>query len=261
MKQSPREWYSNINAFFLFQGFIRSNNDPNLYIKHSDDDIIIIILYVDDLILTSSSDTLISNIKFQLNHKFQMIDLGLLHYFLGMQIWQTSKGIFLSQSKYAQDLIDRFRMTDANHVLIPIELGTKLMLDIQTPLVDPTLYRQLVGSLNYLTLTRPNIAYSVRLVSRFMSKPQQTHFKVAIRILRYIIGTINVRLFYDANSNFTLKGFTDSNLGGDPNDGKSTCGYCFFVGSGAISWNNKKQQSTSLGSTEVEYKGCTNASK
>lgn len=93
-----------------------------------------------------------------------------------------------------------------------------------------------------------------------MSKPQQTHFKDAKRILRYIKGTINAGLFYDANCDFILKGFTDLDLGGNPNDGKSTCGYCFFVGLGAISWNSKKQQSTSLGSTEV-YKGCTNAFK
>ena len=94
-----------------------------------------------------------------------------------------------------------------------------------------------------------------------MSKPQQTHFKVAKIILRYVKGTLNLGLFYDANCDFSLKGYTDSDLGGDPNDGRSTCGYCFFVGSGAISWNSKKQQSTSLCSTEAEYKGCTNASK
>ena len=261
LKQSPREWYSKINAFFISQGFDRSQNDPNLYIKHIQDDIVIIILYVDDLILTSSSNALISDIKFQLNQKFQMTDLGILHYFLGMQIWQTPKGIFLSQTKYAQDLLDKFQMNDANHVSIPCELGTKLMVDTNTPFIDATSYRQLVGSLNYLTLTRPDIAYSVGLVSRFMSKPQQTHLKVARRILRYIKGTLNLGLFYDANSNFTLQGFTDSDLGGDPNDGKSTCGYCFFVGSGAISWKSKKDTSVSLCSTEAEYKSCTNASK
>ena len=190
-----------------------------------------------------------------------MTDLGILHYFLGMQIWQTPKGIFLSQSKYAHDLLEKFKMNDSNHVSIPCELGTKLIADMNTPFVDETLYRQLVGSLNYLTLTRPDISYSVGLVSRFMSKPQQTHFKVAKRILRYIKGTINMGLFYDANSEFILHGYTDSDLGGDPNDGKSTCGYCFFVGSGAISWKSKKEHSISLCSTEAEYKGCTNAAK
>src|SRR5271156_1226395 len=130
LKQSPREWYSKINAFFLSQGFSRSKNDPNLYIKHSENDIIIIILYVDDLILTSSSNHLIDDIKSKLNQNFQMTDLGLLHYFLGMQIWQTPKGIFLSQSKYAKDLLDKFHMNDANHVSTPCELGTKLMIDM-----------------------------------------------------------------------------------------------------------------------------------
>ena len=261
LKQSPREWYSKINSFFISQGFSRSKNDPTLYIKHTEDDIIIVIVYVDNLIVTSSSDALISDIKFQLKHKFQMIDLGILHYFFGMQIWQTPKGIFLSQSKYAHDLLEKFKMNDSNHVSIPCELGTKFVADMNTPFVDETLYRQLVGSLNYLTLTRPDIAYSVGLVSRFMSKPQQTHFKVAKRILRYIKGTINMGLFFDVNSAFILQGYTNSDLGGDPNDEKSTCGYCFFVGSGAISWKSKKEHSISLCSTEAEYKGCTNAAK
>lgn len=108
LKKSPREWYSIVNAFFISQGFDRSKNDPNLYNKQIEDDITIIILYVDDFILTSSANTLIYDIKFQLNQKFQMTDLGILHYFLGMKIWKTPKGIFLSQRKYAQDILEKF---------------------------------------------------------------------------------------------------------------------------------------------------------
>lgn len=131
-------------------------------------------------------------------------------------------------------------MNDANHVSTPCELGTRLMIDTNTPFVYTSSYRQLVGSLNYLTLTRLDIAYSVGLVSRYMSKPQQSHLKVAKRILRYIKGTLNYALFYDANADFTLKGYSDSDLGGDPNDGRSTSGYYFFLGSGTISWKSKK---------------------
>jgi hypothetical protein len=152
-------------------------------------------------------------------------------------------------------------MINANDVSIPCDLGTKLENDTNTTYVDATFYRQLVGSLNYLTLTRPDISYVVGLVSRYMSKPQQSHLKVAKRILRYIKGTPNYALFYDANADFTLKGYSDSDLGGDPNDGRSTSGYYFFLGSGTISWKSKKQQSVSLCSTEAEYKGCTTASK
>lgn len=116
-------------------------------------------------------------------------------------------------------------MDDANHVSTPCESGTKFMLDMKTSLVYATLYTQLVGSLNYLTLARPDIAYNVGLVSIFMSKPQWNHFKVAKRILRYIKPSINVDLFYDANFDFILKGFTNLDLGAYPNDGKPTYGY------------------------------------
>jgi len=132
-----------------------------------EDDIVIIILYVDDLILTSSSNALIS---LNLIKKIQITNLGLLHYFLGMQIWQTPKGIFISQRRYANDLLEKFKMSYSSHVSIQSELRIKLMVDMNTLFVDKTLYRKLVGKLNYLTLTILDIAYSVGLVLMFMRK-------------------------------------------------------------------------------------------
>jgi hypothetical protein len=138
-----------------------------------------------------------------------MIDLGLLHYFLGLQVWHMADGIFLSYPKYALDFLARFHMSDCNSSPTPFHSGVKLTVDCDTPLVDVTLYCQLVGSLIYLTHSRLDLSFVVILVSKFMQNPHENHWKVAKRVLRYLQGTLHYGVFYSRKASISLLGYTD----------------------------------------------------
>jgi hypothetical protein len=193
LKQAPRAWYAKMDNFLLDTGFSRCHSDPNVYTKKVGSHLIILVLYVDDLILTGSDSKLLNHVKTNLKKKFEMTDLGFLHYFLGLQVLQTKEGIFLSQSKYACDLLRHFHMEDCKPTPSPFQSGVKLVATCTSPEVDATLYRQLVGSLLYLTHTHPDLSFVVGLVSRYMQTPHEIHWKATKRILRYVWGTIQFR--------------------------------------------------------------------
>ena len=185
--------------------------------------------------------------------EFEMSNLGMLHYFLGLEVVQSNEGIFLSQKKYAHEILHKFQMEDCNSVRTPADVGMKLDKDPQGRKVDSTLFKQIVGSLMYLTATRPDIMHAVCLISRYMENPTELHLNAAKRILRYLQSTADLGIFYASGTESVLIGFTDSDYGGDPDDRKSTSGYAFMLGSGVISWSSKKQSVVSLSTTEAEY--------
>jgi hypothetical protein len=154
---------------------------------------------------------------------------------------QTNEGIFLSQSKYACELLRLFHMDDCKPIPSPFQSGVKLIATCTYPEVDATLYRQLVGSLLYLTHTRPDPSFVVGLVARYMKTPHEIHWKVAKRILRYVHGTIQFGIHYSSRGTPLLVGFTNSNWADDPDDQKSTAGYVFSLGSGPVTWAYKKK--------------------
>ena len=168
LNQDPQAWYAMMDSFLLLVGFTRCHSDSNVYILQKDDSHLILLLYVDDLIITGSTSSIIASVKTSLQDRFAMTDLGLLHYFLGIDITQSTSGISLSQPKYAFDLLSRFHMSDCKPAPTPFLSGVKLEAKCSTPLVDATLYRQLVGSLIYLMHTRPDISFAVGMVSHFM---------------------------------------------------------------------------------------------
>jgi hypothetical protein len=184
---------------------------------------------------------ILNHVKTSLKKKFEMTNLGFLHYFLGLQVLQTNEGIFLSQSKYACDLLRRFHMDDCKPTPSPFQSGVKLSATCTSPEVDATLYRQLVGSLLYLTHTRPDISFVVGLVARYMKTPHEIHWKEAKRILHYVHGTVQFGIHYSSGGTPLLVGFTDSDWADDPDDQKSTAGYVFSLGSGPVTWACKKQ--------------------
>lgn len=188
-----------------------------------------------------------------------MTDLGLLHYCLGVEVWQTDSNIFLSQSKYARSLLDRFQMQDCKPASTPMETGLKLSAKSDSPLVDETQFRQLVGSLIYLIATRPDLSFAVSYISRFMTAPRADHWVAAKRVLRYVKGTSDYGLLYTRSDDPRLSGFTDSDWAGSVDDRKSTSGYVFSLGSCAITWTSKKQQAVALSLTEAEYRGACEA--
>eukprot|EP00253_Pinus_taeda_P018650 PITA_18650 len=235
IKQAPRAWYMKIDKYLTDHGFQQSPSNANLYIKHIGDDILFMVVYVDDLIITGRSAHLIHGIKQDLCNTFDMTELGHLHYCLGVEVWQTENNIFLSQSKYAKNLADRFRMQDCKPTTTPMEPELKLSTQSSSPIVDETLFRQLVGSLIYLTATQSDISFAVR-------------------------GTPDYGLLYTRSSDPTLSGYTDSDWAGSVDDRKSTIGYVFSLGSGAVTWASKKQQAVALSLTEAEYRGAVKAS-
>ena len=179
-----------MDSFLLESGFSRCHSDNTVYTKKVGNSLIILVLYVDDLILTGSDPNLINHVKSSLKKKFEMTDLGHLHYFLGLQVLQSQEGIFLSQSKYACDILRHFHMEDCKPAPSPFQSGVKLSVTCTSPEVDATLYRQLVGKLLYLTHTHPDLSFDVGLVARFMQNPRESHWKAAKRILRYVQGKV-----------------------------------------------------------------------
>ncbi|TXG51246.1 hypothetical protein EZV62_023770 [Acer yangbiense] len=193
--------------------------------------ILIVCLYVDDLIYTGSDKDMFDVFKKSMMTEFDMSDLGLMHYYLGIEVNQSSAGIFISQKKYVQEVLNRFQMKNCNPVTTPTEMGLKLVKNPEGEKVDNTGYKQIVGSLMYLTATRPDLMYAVSLISRYMESPREIHLLAAKRILRYMQGTINYGLFYKKREK-----------------------------SRAVSWSSKKQQIVTLSTTEAEFVAATSCS-
>ncbi|XP_020208931.1 uncharacterized protein LOC109793876 [Cajanus cajan] len=213
--------------------------DPSLFISHTNSGSIILLLYVDDILITGSSTTLVSNFINLLQFEFSMKDLGPLHHFLGIEILPTDDGLHLSQSHYALTILERANMIDYKPMSTPLESKTKFTSN-HTLLEDPSHFRGLFGALQYLTLTRPDLSYSVNYVSQFMHAPTIMHFKMVRRILRYVKGTINVGLHFTSNTTLDLFAFSDAYWAGCPTTRRSTTGYCTFLGGNLISWCAKK---------------------
>ncbi|KAK9125994.1 hypothetical protein Scep_014840 [Stephania cephalantha] len=181
----------------------------------------------------------IFELKDYLRRHFEKKNLGLLSYFSGLEVTSPSNGNYLSQAKYASDLIPRSVITDAAIASIPLDVNVDVNVQLTptdgTLLPDPTLYRQLVGSLVYLTVSRPDIAYVVHIVSQFMAAPRTTHFTVVLRILQYVKGSLFHGLHFFAASSLVLSGYSDVDWAGDFTDRRSTTGYYFFLGTSLIS--------------------------
>ena len=164
LKQEPRTWYDRIDNFLSTLGFTKSKENSNLYYKVEDGNPVMLLLYVGDLFVTCM-DGLIADTKRKLAVEFEMKYLGVMHYFLGMEVWQTTNGIFLGQGKYAVEILKRFGMMDCKAMAPPMASNLKLLNDASSASIDATMYRQMIGSLMYLTDTRPDICFAVYTLS------------------------------------------------------------------------------------------------
>ena len=194
-----------------------------------------------------------------MKNEFKICDLGEMKYFIGMEIYQSKDGIFICQKKYAEDILKKFKMEKCKPIATPLEANLKLSKEDGYASTDEKQFRSLVGSLLYLTATRPDLMYAASLLSRFMQSPSEAHFAAGKRILRYLRGTADYGIFYKSNSTEDLKGYTDSDWAGSVDDMKSTSGYTFFIGSGAISWNSRKQETVAQSTAEAEYIAASSA--
>lgn len=183
-----------------------------------------------------------------------MSDLGRIQYFLRIEVIQNAAGIFTCQRRYAREVLTRFGMENSKSVKNPIVPGTRLSKDETGVEIDVTMFKRVVGSLMYLTATRPYLMFGVSLISRFMENPKLSHWLAIKRILRYVKGTTEHGIFYERREGSTsLVAYTDNNYAGDLDDQKSTSGFVFLISSGAVSWSSKKQSVVSLSTTEAEY--------
>ncbi|XP_050920124.1 uncharacterized mitochondrial protein AtMg00810-like [Lathyrus oleraceus] len=191
--------------------------------------------------------------KKDMSNEFEMTDMGLMEYYLGVKVKQEDKGIFITQEGYAKEVLKKFKVDDSNPVGTLMEYGSKLSKHENGEIVDPTLYKRLVRSLHYLTSTRPNILYVVGVLSRYMEAPTTNHFKVAKRILRYMKGTTNFGLHYYSSNNYEIIGYNDSDWSGDLDDRKRNIGFVFFIGDIVFTWMSKKQPIITLSTCEAEH--------
>lgn len=239
LKQAPRARFSVFSSYLLELGFQASKADTSLFILHKANSITLILVYVDDIILTGNDSTFLSQLVELLSAKFVLKDLGSLRYFLGIEVTYSQSGMFISQTKYALELLTKAGMDDCKPNASPT--STKGPYDpSDLPFDNIPLFRTLVGSLQYLTLTRPDIAFAVNIVSQHMHQPKVSHFMAVKRLLRYIKGTLHHGLHITAGPLF-LTAYADADWAGDPVDRHSTSGFVVFLGATPVSWSAKKQ--------------------
>jgi hypothetical protein len=261
LRQAPRAWNAKLDSELIKLGFEKYPLEHAIYRRKHSDGFLLVGVYVDDLIITGPSSANIEAFKKEMMKSFSMSDLGLLTYYLGIQVTQKEGVISLCQSSYTLKILEQTCMKGCNPCHVPMENRLKLSKNDKTPSVDKTKYRSVIGSLRYLVNTRPDIAYSVGIVSRCMEDPKTSHWAAVKQILRYLSGTVNYGCIYRKlnTSETRLTGYSDSDLAGDVDDRKSTSGSMFLLGTSLVTWGSQKQRVVALSSCEAEYIASANA--
>lgn len=259
LKQAPRAWNKRFADHACTIGFKQRISDPSLFILCHGKDIAYLLLYVDDIALTASSPQLLNRIITALASEFEMSDSDMLHYFLGIFYKRDNDGLLLQQQNYATYILHRAGMTDCNPCLTPCDTKSKISADGSPQMSDPTLYRSLTGALQYLTFTRPDIAYAVQKICLFMHDPRESHFNALKQILRYLKGTLSQGLWMFRSASSELVAYSDADWAGYPTTRRSTSGYCISLSPNLLSWSSKCQVTIYRSSTEAEYRGVANA--
>ncbi|XP_025981670.1 uncharacterized mitochondrial protein AtMg00810-like [Glycine max] len=264
LKQAPRQWFDRLKITLIQFGFQASKCDPSLFIYKRQAHTIFLLVYVDDIIFTDSSSSLIQQITTQLHFAFSLKQLGQLDYFLGIEIkYLLDRSLLMTQSKYIRDLLHRTHMAEAHSISSPMTSSCKLSKTGGDLFQDPTLYRSVVGALQYATLTRPKIAFAVNKVCQFMENPLDTHWGAVKRILRYLKGTLSHGLLMKpaaVGKPLSITAMCDADWTPDVDDRRSTFGSAIFLGPNLISWWSRKQQVTARSNTEAEYRSIAQTS-
>ncbi|CAM8945479.1 unnamed protein product [Rhodiola kirilowii] len=260
LKQASRQWFAKFSDALIQFGFVASLNDYSLFTYNKKGVYLALLVYVDDVIITGTSNTPISSVKQFIHDKFKIKDLGQLHYFLGIEVARSNNGLFLNQRKYALDLISEAGLLGCKPSTTPMDTKHKLALSTTPVLDDPSSYRRLVGQLIYLTVTRPDLSYSVHILSQFMASPTDDHLQAAHRVLRYLKMAPTQGLFFPSSKDLHLTAFCDSDWGACPITRRSVTGYSILLGSSLISWKTKKQAVVSRSSAEAEYRAMAQTS-
>ncbi|GJS40829.1 putative ribonuclease H-like domain-containing protein [Tanacetum coccineum] len=257
LHQAPRAWYETLSTYLLDNGFQRGQIDKTLFIKRVKSDILLIQVYVDDVIFRSTKRKLCTEFEKLMHKKFQMSSMGELNFFLGLQVTQKDDGIFFSQDKYVDEILKKFGFSIVKTTSTPMETSKPLLKDAEAEDVDVHLYRSMIGSLMYLTSSRPDIIFVVCACARFQVTPKVSHLHAVKRIFKYLKGQPKLGLWYPKDSPFDLEAYF-SDYAGASLDRKSTTEGYQFLGSRLISWQCKKQTIVANSTTEVEYVASAN---
>jgi len=258
LRQASRQWFSKFSGVLIAEGFEQSASDHSLFVRHRNSSFLALLVYVDDIVIASNDQAAVDDLKFFLANRFKLKDLGNLKYFLGLEVARSHSGISICQRRYALELLSETGYLACKPVSVPMEPNLKISQSEGELLEDPTVYRRLIGRLLYLTITRPDICYSVNRLSQFLTTPRLPHLQAAHRILRYIKGAPGQGIFLAADSPVQLKAFTDSDWAACPDSRRSISGFCVFLGTSLVSWKSKKQQTVSRSSAEAEYRSMAN---
>ncbi|GJS31839.1 putative ribonuclease H-like domain-containing protein [Tanacetum coccineum] len=258
LHQASRAWYETLSTYLLDNGFHRGQIDKTLFIKRNKDDILLVQVYVDDIIFGSTKKQMSNEFETLMHNKFQMSSMGELSFFLGLQVKQKSDGIFISQDKYVAEILKKFDFASVKTASTPMEINKALVKDEEAEDVDVHLYRSMIGSLMYLTTSRPDIMFAVCACARFQVTPKTSHFNAVKRIFRYLKRQPKLGLWYPRDLPFDLEAFSESDYAGASLDRKSTIGGCQFLGKRLISWQCKKQTIVANSTTEAEYVAAAN---
>jgi hypothetical protein len=258
LKQAPRAWHSRLATFLVTLGFVEAKSDTSLFVHHHGAETAYLLLYVDDIVLTASSQSLLRRLVDALQREFPVKDLGVLHHFLGVTAEPRPSGLLLHQRQYTLDILERAQMSDCKPCSTPVDTQAKLSEATGDPVADPTGYRSLVGALQYLTFTRPDISYAVQQVCLHMHDPREPHLVALKRLLRYLRGTVNYGLLLHRSTSSELVVYTDADWAGCPDTRRSTSGYAVFLGANLVSWSSKRQPVVSRSSAEAEYRAVAN---
>nr|GEW76790.1 retrovirus-related Pol polyprotein from transposon TNT 1-94 [Tanacetum cinerariifolium] len=253
LKQAPRAWYDTFLRFLLANGFSKGVVDPTLFIWKTGKHTLHVQIYVDDIIFASTDPRYSDCFSKEMSSKFQMSMTGQMSFFLGLQVSQNPRGIFINQSKYANEILKKFDFHKSDPVDTPMVERSKLDEDLFGIPIDQTRYHSMIGSLMYLTSNRPDLVFAVCMCARYQSKPTKKHLEIVKWVFQYLQGTINMGLWYLKDTAMALTSYADADHVGCQDTQRSTSGSAQFLGDNLVSWSSKKQTSTSISSTEAKY--------
>ncbi|GJY38382.1 retrovirus-related pol polyprotein from transposon TNT 1-94 [Tanacetum coccineum] len=253
LKQAPRAWYDMLSLFLISQDFSKGLVDPTLFIRKEGKELLLVQVYVDDIIFAASTPELCDLFAKIMCSKFKMSMMGKILFFLGLQISQSPRGIFINQSKYALESLKKYGFDSCDPVDTPMVEKSKLDEDKEGKAVDPSHYRGMIGTLLYLTASRPDLQFAICMCARYQARPTEKHLHAVKRIFRYLRGTVNRGLWYPKDSSIALTAFADADHAGCQDTRRSTSGSMQFLGDRLVSWSSKRQKSAAISSTEAEY--------
>ncbi|GKA49361.1 retrovirus-related pol polyprotein from transposon TNT 1-94 [Tanacetum coccineum] len=252
LKQAPRAWYDMLSSFLISQDFSKGLVDPTLFIRKEGKELLLVQVYVDDIIFAASTPELCDLFAKIMCSKFKMSMMGKISFFLGLQIFQNPRGIFINQSKYALESLKKYDFNTCDPVDTPMVEKFKLDEDKEGKAVDPSHYRGMIGTLLYLTASRPNLQFAICMCAQYQARPTEKHLHVK-RVFRYLRGTINRGLWYPKDSSIALLAFSYADHVGCQDTRRSTSGSMQFLGDRLVSWSSKRQKRAAISSTEAEY--------